>query len=288
MIEKNAYAKLNLNLHVFPDLSFKNDTGYYPVRFINCELDLHDSLFFESQNDKITLSCDNGELSNAENFVYRAAQLLKEEIGDSHLGVKIVLKKRIPVKAGLGGGSSDAAVTIKTLLEMWKSTISTEQLKRIINPLGSDVFYFMRGGICEIAGKGDDINPILGILQRLWVILITPSLSKPSTSWMYSKIELDKIGKHVNICEQLKQNILNKNTSNITNYFHNDFEDIISKHYPELDTINNDLSASGSVKQLIAGSGLTIAGFYRSKESAEEAFKTLKVNYKNIIWTHTI
>ncbi len=288
MIKVKAYAKLNLNLHILPDLKYKGETGYYPVNFINSELDLHDDLYFENQKGKITFSCSNNKaLSNKDNFVYRAAFLLKKEIGDSQLGVKIVLKKQIPVKAGLGGGSSDAAATIKTLLKLWKVNILPTQMAKIINPLGSDVFYFMQGGLCEVLGRGECVSKLTNPLPKLWLILITPSISKPSTSWMYQNIFIRNIGKHLNKFEKLKQNIINKDKKEIFNSLHNDFEDFINKQYPDLKNIKKDLSRSGSIKELVAGSGLTVVGFYLSKQKSLTAMKNLQMKYKNIIWTYT-
>jgi len=287
MIKKKAYAKLNLNLHINPDFKYKKETGYYPVRFINCELDLHDDLYFENQVGKITFSCSNKELSNNENFVYKAAFQLKKEVNNPKLGAKIILKKRIPIKAGLGGGSSDAAVTIKTLLKLWKVNILPIQMAKIINSLGSDVFYFMQGGLCEVRGRGERVSKLANRLPKLWLVLITPLISKPSTYWMYKNINLHNIGLNLNKYEQLIQNIINKKKIEILNSVHNDFEDLIKEKYPELRNIKKDLSDSGSIQELVAGSGLSMVGFYLSKQSALIAFRNLQIKYKNIVWTYT-
>lgn len=288
MIKVKAYAKLNLNLHILSDLKYKNETGYYPVHFINNELDLHDDLYFENQKEKITFSCLNNKiLSNKDNFVYRAAFLLKKEIGDSQLGVKIVLKKQIPVKAGLGGGSSDAAETIKTLLKLWKANILVTKITKIITSLGSDVFYSMQGGLCEVTGKGDYINKLTYHMPKLYLILITPDISKPSTSWMYKNIDLHNVGSHIYTCELLKREIINGKKARLLTYLHNDFEDVVANQFPKLETIKQDFSDTGSEKQLIAGSGLTVVGFYLSKQESLTAMKNLQMKYKHIIWTHT-
>ncbi len=287
MIKEMAHAKLNLNLHIFPDLKFKKETGYYPIHFINCELELHDDLYLEKQEGRVTFTCDNKQLSNDENLVYKAALLLKKEINNAMLGVKITLRKRIPIKAGLGGGSSDAAATIRGLLKLWEVTITPSQQARIIDSLGSDVFYFMKGGLCEVLGKGESIIGLSASLPKLWAVLIIPSTSKPSTAWMYKNVNLATIGLNINKIKELKNEILKKRKIEILNSLYNDFDEIINNLYPNLESIKKDLSNSGSERELIAGSGLTVVGFYRSKQSALTAYKNLQVKYKNIIWTHT-
>ena len=287
MIKERAHAKLNLNLHIFPDLKFKKETGYYPIHFINCELELHDDLSLEKQEGRITLTCDNEELSNDENLVYKAALLLKKEINNAKLGVKITLRKRIPIKAGLGGGSSDAAATIRGLLKLWDVTITPSQQKGIIDSLGSDIFYFMQGGLCEVLSKGESVVKLSASLPKLWAVLITPPTSKPSTAWMYKNINTSTIGLSLDKLNTLKDGIVQKKKKDIINSVHNDFEKIIAELYPTLENIKKDLKSSGSLHELIAGSGLTIVGFYLTKQSAEKAFINLQIKYKNIIWTHT-
>lgn len=287
MIKEKAYAKLNLNLHILPDLQFKKETNYYPIHFINCELELYDDLILEKQEGKITFICDNEELSNNENLVYKAAYLLRKEIGNNKLGAKITLRKRIPIKAGLGGGSSDAAATIRGLLKLWGIAIMSSQLTRIIDSLGSDVFYFMQGGLAEVSGKGERVLKLISPLPKLWIVIITPVISKPSTRRMYENINLETIGLKLGKIGLLKRAIINKKKVDIFNSLHNDFENIIKLHYPNLETIKKNLAGSGSIREYVAGSGLSIIGFYKSKKSAQAACKTLQVKYINAIWTHT-
>jgi 4-diphosphocytidyl-2-C-methyl-D-erythritol kinase len=115
MIKKKAFAKLNLNLHVIPQ---KNSNGYHPVRFINTQLTLHDELLFEPIQNGIEVICSHKEMPKQEdNLVYKAALLL-QEMDPQKRGIKITIRKNIPIKAGLGGGSSDAAVTVHALSKL--------------------------------------------------------------------------------------------------------------------------------------------------------------------------
>lgn len=288
MIKTKAYAKLNLNLHIIPDKKYKTKTGYYPVRSINCEIDLHDDLIFEAQKEKIDLICDNKELSNSKNIIYKTALLLKEVIHKPNVGVRMTLKKNIPIKAGFGGGSSDAAIAIKSLEKLWDIHISSKQKKTIINKLGSDVFYSMKGGVCEVSGKGDRIRLLSNLIPKLWLIIILPEYSKPSTDWMYSKLKLNTIGENLKKYKQLKKAIIQKNKKNILNLLHNDFEHVVSKQYPSIIELKKDLLNNRALQTLIAGSGLGIIGFYTSRKEMKQAYKKLKVTCnENIIWTST-
>ena len=149
MIKEKAWAKLNLNLHLIPK-RLKNDL--YPVRFINCQINLFDELSFETIKKKI-------EGIAEDNLIYQAAILLKKLVRNQDLGARIYLKKNIPIKAGLAGGSSDAAAAIKGLAKLWKIKLSQSQLNYLADKLGKDVHYCLQGGLCQIEGDGSKIIP---------------------------------------------------------------------------------------------------------------------------------
>src|SRR4030042_96683 len=113
MIKKTALAKLDLAISISPK---KSNDGYYPVDYIDCQIDLSDELLIEQKEKDIEIICDHPDVpKHKENFIYQVAQLLKDIKGDKKLGAKIILKKNIPIKAGFGGGSSDGAVAVQGL-----------------------------------------------------------------------------------------------------------------------------------------------------------------------------
>ena len=152
MLNLKAYAKINLTLEVLG----RRDDGYHEVATIMQTVDLHDTVRLTNAED-ITISCDNSALASTENLAYKAAQLLREEsgyIGGAHISID----KKIPVSAGLGGGSSDAAATLNGLNELWQLGMTAFQLESLGAQLGSDVPFSLRGGTAIGLGRGERIR----------------------------------------------------------------------------------------------------------------------------------
>jgi len=284
MIKEKAWAKLNLNLHLIPK-RLKNDL--YPVRFINCQINLFDDLSFKSINKNIEIIYSDNNLKKEENLVYRAAILLKKLIKDQNLGAKIYLKKNIPIKAGLAGGSTDAAATITGLSKLWKIKLNQAQLNYLADQLGKDVYYCLQGGLCQIEGDGSRIISLDSKLPKFWLVIITPEEKKPSTKWMYNNLDISKIGENQSKLEKIKQAIKFGNKKEILENLHNDFESLAINCCPKIINIKNDFVNNGALNTLVAGSGFSTVGFFDSKSSAIDTFESLKVKYKNIFYAST-
>lgn len=287
MISRNAYAKLNLNLHIIADRAHKTRTGYFPVHFINCELDLHDELYFENIPHDIKFECSDGNLSNESNSVYKAAHILKKIVGNSQLGVKITLKKHIPVLAGLGGGSSDGVACIRGLIELWNIKLSDNTRNKIISKLGTDVYYSWEEGVCEIEGVGDRVTKITNTLPLLYAIIVVPDRSKPSTKVMYDSLDMLFCGKNETKLYNLKIAIQKDTSDEIVHNLHNDFDQVAERLYPEHKKIKEDFIQSGADSVILAGSGLSVVGLFIDKLKSEMAYKKLQVIYNRCIWTKT-
>lgn len=285
MIKTKAYAKLNLNLHLLPK-KLANDL--YPVQFLNCQIDLYDELLFE-KSKYIDVISDNPDLPKKEhNLAYKAACLLKRIIDKPNLGVKIYLTKNIPIKAGFGGGSSDAAATVKSLLKLWQISLTEKQLVQLAENLGKDVFYFLKGGLCEVLGDGNVVRRLSLTLPTFYLVIICPEKTKPSTGWMYKNLNANDIGKNIEKFELLKKGLKQKNKTITLNNLFNDFERFIMSKFPEVADIKQHLYNNGAHKILVAGSGLSVVGFFLDKKSAANAFHQLKVRYKNIFISQTL
>lgn len=280
MIKKKAFAKLNLNLHVGPQ---KNSNGYHPVRFINTQLALHDELLFEPTRSGIEVICDHEDMPPQEdNLVYKAALLL-QAMGVEKRGIRITIKKNIPVRSGLGGGSSDAAVTINTLSELWNIRITDKQLIILADILGKDVHYSLSGGVAEIGGDGDKIISLPLNTPQFWVLIIVPKETKPSTGWMFAQIDKTKVGRNTHFISKIKEAMKKKNGDNFLNCIFNDFETDVFKHFPETLIMKQDLEDNGASRAVLCGSGLSMAGFFTSEALAISARKLLINKYKNVI-----
>lgn len=281
-----APAKLNLNLHIFPK---KKPTDYFPVRFINCQIDLFDEIILEREKDKIEVFSDNKEVPlNEENLCFKAASLLKERVGNNKLGVKIFIKKKIPVKSGLGGGSADGAQTLKGLLRLWNLKLAKKDIFEITLSLGTDVCYCLVGGVCEVGGIGEKVERLNMNMPKIPVVVVTPEEKKPSTTWAYENLDFAQIGKHSSRVEKLVKAIKAKNINEIAKNLHNDFEYSITKFYPMVNLIKKELLKSGALMAMLCGSGLSVFGIYKDQISAQKALNKLKGRFKKVILSQTL
>lgn len=285
MIKEEAWAKLNLNLHLLPK---KLPNGFYPVKFINCQLDLHDELLFFSQQKKIEIICDHPEIPEEKvNLIYKAALLIKEIVNNDNLGAKIVLQKNIPIKAGLGGGSSDAAAAIQGLRKLWKIELTNQQLFYLADTLGKDVFYCLKGGVCEISGDGSLVKKLFSRMPTLWLIIIVPKENKPSTEFMYKNLDPKKIGGNLDTLEKLLIAIKSKNKHGIINNLFNEFDFLAQERFPVLKKIQSDLQRAGALNTMIDGAGLAVCGFFDSKARMVQSAGKLLNDYQQIMYAKT-
>ncbi len=154
MIVERAYAKINLTLEVVR----KRADGYHDLTSVIQTVDLHDVLEF-SDADDITLECSESLISGADNLVVKSADTLREVSGCNR-GARIVLKKRIPIAAGLGGGSSDAAATLRGLNRLWKLGLKEAELTDLAARVGSDVPFLVSGGTSYVSGRGEQLEAL--------------------------------------------------------------------------------------------------------------------------------
>ena len=182
MITVRAHAKINLTLEVLG----RRDDGYHDIASILQTVSLHDTLTFD-EADGITLDCDRPELATPHNLVLRAAHLLRDTTGVSS-GAAIGLRKKIPIAAGLGGGSSDAAATLLALNRLWGIELTREDLLPLAAGIGSDVPFFLYGGTGRVFGRGERVQP-LPPTDLEWAVVLTPKIELPNkTATMFSKI----------------------------------------------------------------------------------------------------
>lgn len=182
-----AFAKINLGLRVLG----KRADGFHDLDTVFARIGLADDLEFKLRKDgKIVVKVEGEKISQKDNLVFRAACLLRKH---SSQGVEITLKKRIPIGAGLGGGSSDAAATLKVLNKLWKLKLPRKELEKLALSLGSDVPFFLHPGVQRGRGRGEMLeNAKLSTAFPKNVLLIVPNF-KISTKWAFSKIPNSKL-----------------------------------------------------------------------------------------------
>lgn len=251
-------AKLNIRLKVVG----RRRNGYHDLVSIMVPVTLFDDLEFEMIPEGITLACNGVKLPvDRENLAYRAAELFFKESGIRE-GVAIRLDKRIPVAAGLGGGSSDAAATLLALNEMWARPLKEGRLYEMALALGADVPFFVGCRPSLATGIGEVLAPIKR-WPRLWYVIITPPL-QISTAWVYGNLKLKLTAHEYGYIVK----ILNKGNIQVPQLLENDLETVTSTHYPIIDTIKEKMMDAGAEGALMSGSGPSVFGIFNSVEKA--------------------
>ena len=184
MLILKAYAKVNLVLEVLG----RREDGYHEIASVMQTIGLYDVLTFEAAGE-MEFSCSIPGLQANDNLVFKAVHVLRQAMG-AKMGARIVLEKEIPVAAGLGGGSSDAAAALKGLNRLWGLGLAAEKLAEIGAGIGSDVPFFIYGGTCLAQGRGEKITP-LPDMRKAWFVLLKPGITVPAnkTAMLYGMLK---------------------------------------------------------------------------------------------------
>ena len=258
MITIKAPAKINLAL----DTLYKRKDNYHEVEMIMTTVDLADYITVTplEKNEIVIKSNEFTMPLNEKNLAYQAAQLFKQHFNIDK-GVEIYIKKRIPVAAGLAGGSSNAAATLKALKELWKVDCTIDELAELGAQLGSDVPFCVYGGTALATGRGEIIQPIPSP-PKCWVILIKPRIGV-STKEIYEALDANQV-EHLDIEGMLKC-IDNKDYQGICDRLGNSLEEVTLERYPVVAEIKNKLVQFGADAVLMSGSGPTVFGLVQNK-----------------------
>ena len=261
-----APAKLNLRLKI----TGRRPDGYHELISIMIPIDLFDLLELKViRQSRIRLSCEGLPVpTDKNNLVYRAALSFLSETGIQE-GLAIKLIKNIPVGAGLGGGSSDAAATLLTLNEMWSRPLSLSKLHDLAAELGADVPFFLRSEPSLATGIGEILEP-LKKWPKFWYVIVTPPL-QVSTSWVYRNLKLELTrGEYDFIVKFLKSDPFT-----ISAILENDLEEVTTASFPVIETIKKSLVDAGAEGALMTGSGPSVFGVFSSQNQAISAKNSL-------------
>ncbi len=265
-IEILAPAKLNL----FLKITGQRVDGYHELLSIFVPVALYDKLKIRKLEKGLEVCYSGRQLPEGQNnLVNRAAISFFEKTGIKK-GAKITLIKKIPISSGLGGGSSDAAATLKGLNQLWGSPLSKEDLEKLALSLGADVPFFLLQRPAIARGIGEIIQPIKNF-PPFWYVIVSPNLMV-STAWAYKSIKLNLTNKEIqNILDTLKKSIFN-----IPDILSNDLESVTLSKYPFLCSIKASLIKLGALGALMTGSGPSLFGLFDSAKKAHEAGKILE------------
>ena len=267
-------AKVNLFLKTLR----KRKDGYHDILSLMQPVSLYDEIILGVEDGKgIFIACDNKSIPcDQTNLVYRAAEAFSKAAGISKK-LSINIKKNIPVAAGLGGGSSNAATVLKALNEIVSANVSVEKLMQIGAALGSDVPFFIAGKACIASGRGEILDPVE--LPRFWYILINPGFPV-STHWVYQNLNLTKTQENINITISKVKAFCCGGRLEDPQILHsiliNDLEDVTIRKHPGIKKIKKVLIDFGAVGALMSGSGPTVFGIFRSEDNTRKTFGQIK------------
>ena len=245
-IEALAYAKINLSLEV----TGKRDDGYHEIKTVLHTIDLADRLAFRPA-EQTSLECDQPSLEDEHNLVLRTCQLIQEYTGHQG-GAAIRLQKNIPVAAGLGGGSSDAASVLAGLSRLWELGLSDPELEEIAAELGSDVPFFIRGGTALAQGRGEALTA-LPSLESLGLLLVCPRESiLDKTRAMYQRISRSHYTDG-GITQRVVDNLVGGTLE--VDGLHNVFETVALETFPGLRDVFQQVGQATGQRPRLSGAG---------------------------------
>lgn len=260
-----AHGKINLGLDVVRRL----ENGYHEVRMVMQSVTLADTVTMRrSAQEKIVLRTDRDGLPwDRRNLAYRAAERMRETFSLPG-GVEIFLEKRIPVAAGMAGGSADCAAVLRGMNELFELGLSLEKLQEVGVKLGADVPYCLMGGCALSEGIGEILTP-LGEPPACVLLLAKPQIDV-STKYVYENLKLQELERHPDI-DGIVQSIRERNLEALADRLENVLETVTGREYPVIGEIEEQMHQAGALKAIMSGSGPTVFGIFRDEETAIQA-----------------
>ncbi len=267
--QMKAYAKINLGLDVVRRL----ENGYHEVKMVMQTVGIYDELSFEKAEAGITVTTDSGELPTDENnLIYKAAKLMIDTY-QIQGGVRIHLQKNIPIAAGMAGGSTDAAATMKGINRLYDLDCTLKELVELGVKIGADVPYCILGGTALAEGIGEKLTPLVAA-PECFLLVAKPDINV-STKYVYEHLDAEGVAEHPDI-DGMVQAIEEGSLQGILNRMGNVLETVTVKAYPVIDTIKNRMRELGAVGSLMSGSGPTVFGIFLEESKAQEAYEKMK------------
>ncbi len=276
-------AKVNLTLEVGglrPD-------GYHDIDSIAQVIDLADTIDIETAAPGILeLAVEGCSVPlGSDNLVIKAAKVFFENtrVGG---GARFRLTKRIPVQAGLGGGSSNAALALIALNTLYETAISKDLLASLAALVSSDASLFIYGGTLRVRGRGDVVSEIPDA-PCLFLVIIKPECGV-STGWAYQQLDqtASRDGEHWS--DKAEAAIRTGDINRLIGCLHNDFDPVITAKFPEIREAKSALLNAGAVRSILCGSGSAVFGVFRTKEDAERAASTLRTTFPEVFLSRTL
>lgn len=267
-IRVKSYAKINWAL----DVLFKREDGYHELRTIYQTVSLHDNLIMTKTDSAIEIVCNDARVPCDEtNLVYKAAVKLRQATGVQS-GARIEIEKYIPVAAGMGGGSSNAAATLLGLEKLWQVTMNEEERFNIAASLGSDVPLFLIGGTLLGVGRGEEVYPLEEI-ECDNLLLVNPGIAV-STATAYSSLR--RLTRESSPRKIPFAFFAAKGIRELPLVARNDFEEVVLVTHPEIAKLKEKLQHLGAKLALMSGSGSTVFAVFDNLKTSERAQQEMR------------
>jgi 4-diphosphocytidyl-2-C-methyl-D-erythritol kinase len=276
-----SYAKVNLTL----DVLGQRDDGYHEVITIMQTLDLHDTLCLTMiEEDCVRITCTRSDLNHEGNLAVRAAEAVRQHLGLKQ-GLAIELKKQVPVAAGLGGGSSNAAAVLLALQRWWQLPLSPTEMQGIATSLGSDVPFFLTGGLAQCEGRGERITPLALRWpdEMRWLLLLKPAIDV-STATVYRNLSANDYSNGET--SGLLLAALQSGSHFQLDYLHNSLERGVLEQYPTVAQAREDLREAGAPFIRLSGSGPTLFAPFATLAHAAQVQQRLQNQGYEVHLTH--
>lgn len=266
-------AKINLNL----EIKGRRPDNYHNINSVFQKISLYDELYiYKLKTNEFILETNYEELNNKDNIIYKAYESLKNKYKEI-TGLKVVLNKKIPMKAGLGGGSTDCASFILGINRLFDLKLSNNEIEQIAKKLGADVVPCLYDKAILAEGIGDIVTKI-NTSFKYYILIIRADISC-STKEMYQKIDNKNSIIQKNTTNEIIRALENKDINLLSKSMYNVFEEAI-ENKKLLNTIKKDLIINGAKGSLMTGSGSCIYGIFETKENLKNAYNNLKEKYK--------
>lgn len=276
-----AYAKVNIAL----DIVGKREDGYHLLKMIMQAIDVYDEIEVEKAKTGISLTCNKVYLpTDSRNLAYRAAENFMNKYNIKS-GVKISIKKNIPVAAGLAGGSADCAAVLRLMNELFEVGATEEELMELGLSLGADVPYCIVGGTALCEGVGEKVTKLKPFKDKILVI-VKPNFGV-STKEVYGGFDISRVVKHPMVDElilAMEKDDLNYVANNMKNLL----ENVTLRKHHKISRIKMDMNKLGAINSMMSGSGPTVFGIFDDMMKAQKCYDIMKKEFKEVFITRTV
>lgn len=278
-IDEKAYGKINLAL----DVLYKRDDGYHEISSIMQQVSLHDTVIIEEGGRGVEIECDNHLVPlDHTNLVHKAWNEISRLTG-TKTGIRVKIHKRIPVAAGLAGGSSNGAAVLKGLNEMWRLGLTLEQLMEIGGRIGADIPFCILGGTALAEGIGEKLTRLKSFKGK-HILLANPGIGI-SSAYAYGRLTIPEDHKGM---ETMVQCIDKDDLGCLADEMFNVFEGAIIPENPIIGEIKRTMENNGALRALMSGSGASVFGLYDDVEKLEFTKRKLQENIPYVFHVTTV